>query len=423
MKKFVLLVGFCMLLTGCGAGKSGVKIDEAADTGEISEVTVSDNGEWKNEIVDFLEQFEDELTFSDMDVSAVEFYGGALTESYDLIGREAEDGIGYILGFKKVESSLIDGLSIYEKDNYIEASIWSEQSEEYKTVYEFKNISSIRMGNLHDGGVNEILYLQPGDMSMPEELQSAFVHSYCQGIQGYEYVEDVLSRGVRFTPPDTGAYLAVDRYENGNRIWEYVALSEEEEQEILESDEIIDPELYGYYGLEFFVSQKTYEEMEIEKGEITLPALKIAESRCRFKVRELSEIHDIIEAGLELYVWDEKDEEMRMITENITDPGKIEELEEILTSPVESGEGKCPYTGILTLTRQDGEKIIVSLATDSCDGFILESHGFYSPGKKATERIWELFPEVRKYTGWRLEEQEILGNTNGPTGEMVMESK
>lgn len=431
MKRLAVLLIFCMLLTGCAMAKSetnpamvnenlNAEITDADETNETSSI---EDEEQKREIIEFLEQFENELSFDDMDDSDMEAYVGTLAESYDFMGRETEDGIGYILGFKKVESSLLDSLSIYEIDDYIEADIWSEQEEKYKTVYEFKNISVLARGNYHDGGVNEILYLQPKDMGMPEELEDAFRYRYCYGIREYEYVEDVLSRGVRFTPPDTEAYLAVDRYENGIQMWEYVTVSEEEEKEILESDEVIEPELYGYYGLEFFVSQKTYEEMEIEKGEITLPALKIAESRCRFKVRELSEIHDIIEAGLELYAWDEENEEMRMITETITDPDKIKELEGILTSPKESGEGKCPYTGILTLTRQDGEEITISLATDSCDGFILESHGFYSPGKEATERIWELFPEVRKYTGWRLEEQEILGNMDGPAGEMMMGSK
>lgn len=423
MKKYAVIVCFCMLLAGCGMENTAYSAKEAAavqDAGaagayETGEEAFFISDEEKSEVIEFLEQFEPELVFSDMDAAQADFYGEPLKESYEFAGRVTEDGMGYVLGFKKTESSLLDGLSVYGKDDYIEAAVWSEQDEEYKPVYTLENIESLFQGTGSSGNINEILYLQPRDMTVPEELQNAFHYRYCQGTQGAEYAEDVLARGVRFTPPDTGAYLSVDMYVDGIERWEYVALTEDEEKKILESDEVIMPELYGHIGLEFFVSQETYEKMDTEEAAITMPALEIAKERCNFKLSELSEIHDITGAHMKFYIGDGG-----YVEEELTDPAQIKELENILSSSDFAGEGGCPYKAVLTLTRQDGEKITVSLAADSCDGFVLESHGIYSPGKKNTERIWELFPEVRDYTGWKTmpsEEEKIeVKSTDGPAG-------
>jgi len=46
----------------------------------------------------------------------------------------------------------------------------------------------------------------------------------------------------------------------------------------------------------------------------------------------------------------------------------------------------------------------LSLAIDSCDGFVFGSNGFYTVGKEKTARVWEIFDEVRAFTGWDVEE-------------------
>lgn len=405
MKRWIICLLFCIFLTGCEAGsgkgnriskeETAVAVEVAEDEEAAEEIFAPWTEEERAEFIRFLEQFESGRIFTNMDKNQAEAYGEPLKDTYDFIGRETEDGCGYVLGFQKSSHNLLSSLSIYGLDDHIEAEIWNESKGEYEPVYSFETISDLLYAENY-----EVLYLQPIDVESPEELESAFRYhdTYIAiGDDGEEirYVDDVLARGVRFTPPETGAYLAVIRYEDGRSWREYVPLTEAEEQEILTSDEIVDPKRYGYHGLEFYVSPEIYEEQGIEEGPIRMPAVRIAEERCRFVVMELSEIHGL--TGVQLTfdgAWS-PESGLVFVTQSVTDLDLLKELEEILTSAKPASDGKCPYTGLLRLTRQDGKTIDVSLAMDGCDNFILGSHGAYTLGQENMERIWAMFPEIR----------------------------
>lgn len=115
----------------------------------------------------------------------------------------------------------------------MEAVIQNDQDGGYDTVYELDGISVFLSGSSQNGVLNEVLYLQPEDLETPEELLNAFDLGYCHGAAGAAYVRDVLERKVRFTPPDTEAYLAVEVERDGELCTEYVPLTREEEREIL----------------------------------------------------------------------------------------------------------------------------------------------------------------------------------------------
>lgn len=426
MKKFICFLLICLVLAGCSKGNmtestssvTGNTEEEAKNPALPGETELESeekyepvSDEEQAGIIEFLERFEEDYIFSDMESSRALSYGEPIAEYYDFHGRMTEDGFGYVLAFRKSGTDPLADLSIYGLDGYTEAEIWDEEEGEYRVAYSFKNT-----GWIYQGEDDRILYLQPIDMEEPEELRMAFVYRYCSGDEGVQYLDDALERGIRFTPPDTEAYLAANRYENGKQYFEYAILTEEEEQKILDSDELIDSDLYGEYGLQFFVSQEAYENGAKEENDITTPALEIAKEKFRFEILEPKEIHDIVKAELSMKVWESqngesgseengfgKDQEFFTVTELLTDDSQLKELEEILSASRVDMEGKCPYTGILTLTREDGAEIVVSLATDSCDSFILGSHGVYSPGREEMERIWELFPECREYTGWAME--------------------
>lgn len=292
MKKWIInmgiLAGIWMALTGCGAPKAQAVKEAGPAAAKTVETEARDGqelpgepGKKAEEIASFLEQFEGGLSFRDMDREKAAAYGGPLEDSYAFYGRETEDGAGYVLGIKIRKESLLDGLTVYGEDDHMEAVIQNDQDGGYDTVYVLDDISVFLAGSAREAVLNEVLYLQPEDMETPEEILNAFDMGYCHGPGGAAYVRDILERQVRFTPPDTEAYLAVEMERDGEPCTEYVPLTREEEREILDSEEPVP--LEDGNRLEFFVSQETYEEQEIDGGAVTAPALRIAEERCGFR--------------------------------------------------------------------------------------------------------------------------------------------
>ena len=300
MKKWIInmgiLTGIWMALTGCRALKTQAVMDTEMAEEEETESQVwpgllGEPGKKAEEIVSFLEQFEGGLSFRDMEKERAASYGGPLEDSYAFYGRETEDGAGYVLGIKIRKESLLDGLTVYGDDDHMEAVIQNDQDGGYDTVYVLDDISVFLAGPAQDAVLNEVLYLQPEDMETPEEILNAFDMGYCHGPGGAAYVRDMLERQVRFTPPDTEAYLAVEMERAGELCTEYVPLTREEEREILDSEEPVPLEDGG--SLEFFVSQETYEEQDIDGGAVTAPALRIAEERCGFRPAHIESDMDI----------------------------------------------------------------------------------------------------------------------------------
>lgn len=416
MKKCFFLLCLCLILSGCAAkagisseeelkAEKGTKLEErtksveGTETKEAGEI-MSDNPGTVDQVVEFLEGFEPDLKFVTMDEAEAVSFGEPLEESYQFTGRKTEDGFGYVICILENGEDPLENWSFYGKDDFIAAELWNEQTGKVENTIEFTDINAVFQG---DG--NRILYLQPKEYVMPDEIQQAFYYRFCAGEEGVDHLQDMTERGVRFSPPDNGAYLCVERYEDGICYTEYVSLTEEEEKTILESDEIVDPVFYGNYGLQFYVSQETYENGDVQENRITAPALEIAEKRCRFEIVNLPEIHNIVKAELKMKLREEDQTTGKVAreweeTETLSDSQDLKKLEEILQSSEPSYEGKCPYTAILSLTRKDGAEITLQIAIDSCDGFILGSHAFYSPGEEKTKEFWKLFPIMRQNTGW-----------------------
>lgn len=410
MKTWMVTLGLCLLMTACSDAMTEM---ENTETTVRTEETTVENSEgnntefeiedekflWSEKVmwneVEFLEKhFGDGRKYKTMDKDLAISYGAAIRDSYDFIGRVAEDGFGYVLGFKKGEKDPFEGYSYCWRDGEFTVERVNETTFEETTMFTLSDIE-----NFMNGENNTVLYLQPKDMEEPENISIAFGHKYCNGESGCAYLESVVENEIRFTPPDSGAYLEIYRFDNGKRRWEYLPLTEEEEKKIKMSDALIFPDWYGHIGLKVIVSEETYEETGKEAWAVTDEALRIAEERCDFVAMDISEIHDIKEAKLEMNVRDES-EGKKKIEIFVTEEDVLKELEEIYAGAEVAYEGKCPYTGILTLTREDGKELTLQLATDSCDGFVYGSCGFYSVGKEKTDRVWEIFSEARLYTGW-----------------------
>ena len=151
-------------------------------------------------------------------------------------------------------------------------------------------------------------------------------------------MRDMLDRQVRFTPPDTEAYLSVEVERNGELRTEYVPLTWEEEQEILGSGEEVSLKDEG--SLEFFVSQATYEEQDIAGSAVTDPAMRIAEERCGFQPSHTESDMDIAEKENEEEAGEDTGEENEEAREEAGEESEEarEEVGERVRETMEDGE-------------------------------------------------------------------------------------
>lgn len=358
-------------------------------------------GKERRDIIEQLEKFDKDHSYSEMSQEKAETCGGELKDTYDFIGRSTEDGYGYVLGFRNGSEDPLDGLSIYSLDDVIEADRWNEEKNIFERVYTFENIYEMYYTESKD-----ILFLVPDGMEESEELRKAFEYSLCDGDEGAHYLKSVKDRGVRMSPPENGGYLAVRRFVNAEVLEEYVPLTEDQEKEIIASEEIVDPEVYGIDGITYMASPEIYELENPDPDEITVPALRLAKEKCEFQTVGAEDMKEITSAELEIIQGHGEPEEYADvsagnlegagISETLNDPVLLKRMEEILAEAASGEAEKCPYNGILTLTKADGTKITVRLASDGCDSMVYGSYSFYQAGGGEVAEIWDMFPELKK---------------------------
>lgn len=357
--------------------------------------------EERRTIVDTLEAFDPDHLYVDMDPEQAASCGGELRDAYDFIGRETDAGAGYVLGFRNSDEDPLNGLSIYSLDDVIEADRWNEDKNIFERVYTFENIHE-----MHYTESKDILFLVPDGMEESEELRKAFEYRLCDGDEGVRYMESVKERGVRMSPPENGGYLAVRRFVNAEVLEEYIPLTEDQEKEIIASEEIVDPEIYGIDGITYMASPEIYELENPDPDEITVPALRLAKEKCEFQTVGAEDMKEITSAELEIIQWHGESEkyadvsagdlEETGISETLNDPVLLKRMEKILAEASLGESGKCPYNGILTLTKADGTKATVRLASDGCDSMVYGSYSFYQADGGEVAEIWDMFPELKK---------------------------
>ena len=357
--------------------------------------------EERRTIVDTLEAFDPDHLYVDMDPEQAASCGGELRDAYDFIGRETDAGAGYVLGFRNSDEDPLNGLSIYSLDDVIEADRWNEDKNIFERVYTFENIHE-----MHYTESKDILFLIPDEMEESEELRKAFEYSLCDGDEGVRYLKSVKERGVKMSPPENGGYLVVRRFVNAEVLEEYIPLTEDQEKEIIASEEIVDPEIYGIDGITYMASPEIYELENPDPDEITVPALRLAKEKCEFQTVRAEDMKEITSAELEIVQWHGEPEkyadvsagdlEETGISETLNDPALLKRMEEILAEASLGESEKCPYNGILTLTKADGTKATVRLASDGCDSMVYGSYSFYQADGGEVAEIWDMFPELKK---------------------------
>ena len=413
----VIAAGMSVFLFGCSAAFVPVDNGSESQTGsgktEEAETESVDNFEKEPaydplseaeqmEIRDELETFDPDHSYQNMDPEKAAACGGDISDDYKFLGRETEDGYGYVLGFRRGSDDPLKDLSIYSIDDVIEAEKWNENENIFEIVYTFKNVCEMYYTESKD-----ILFFVPTGMEEPEELRKAFEYSLCGGDEGVRYLESVKVRGVRMSPPEDGGYLAVRRFVDADVLEEYVPLTMDQEKEIIHSDEIVEPETYGIDGIVYTPSPEIYESEDPDVDEITVPALRFAEERCEFQTVGTEEMKEIASAKLEMIpghgtlagyseTGDSVDLGMMRISETLDDPVLLKRMEEILSDAAPGDAGKCPYNGILMLTKADGTQVTVRLASDGCDSMVYGSYSFYQAAGGEVAEIWDMFPEMKK---------------------------
>ena len=80
--------------------------------------------------------------------------------------------------------------------------------------------------------------------------------------------------------------------------------------------------------------------------------------------------------------------------QTIEEPEKLATLSRLLEKAIRGPEvmSGCPYTGILDLTREDGEVLQMFVAADSCDSITYEGRIGFEYGKQ--EELAEIFDEA-----------------------------
>ena len=413
---FVAAAGAAIVLSACSAGF--VPVDNGNESRPDGGKTESIGTEFveketskpeyqplseeeRRTIVDTLEAFDPDHLYVDMDPEQAASCGGELRDAYDFIGRETDAGAGYVLGFRNSDEDPLNGLSIYSLDDVIEADRWNEDKNIFERVYTFENIHE-----MHYTESKDVLFLVPDGMEESEELRKAFEYSLCDGDEGVRYLKSVKERGVRMSPPENGGYLAVRRFVNAEVLEEYIPLTEDQEKEIIASEEIVDPEIYGIDGITYMASPEIYELENPDPDEITVPALRLAKEKCEFQTVRAEDMKEITSAELEIIQWhgepekyadvSARDLEETGISETLNDPVLLKRMEEILAEASLGESEKCPYNGILTLTKADGTKATVRLASDGCDSMVYGSYSFYQADGGEVAEIWDMFPELKK---------------------------
>ena len=106
----ILLI--CILLTSCGSKNKKESLFEEAGTNQ-EEIKQTDESfisiqeteqesaanQNREQFLTFLEKFEPEQKFVDMDPEKATSYGEPLQEFYEFKGRMTKDGVGYVIGF------------------------------------------------------------------------------------------------------------------------------------------------------------------------------------------------------------------------------------------------------------------------------------------------------------------------------------
>ena len=305
--------------------------------------------------------------------------GPWITDAYRFVGRTADNGQhGYLIGICIREISPLQGTSM-------------------QTVYS----DGVEYNEIISSDDSQTILHRYADVYMayhPEHPEFIYLSLYPENVAQYApifnlllkgdfaYLQDAAVRGVLVTVP-AAPYLDVTLYRNGVYCREYIPLTEDDLFRAAASSYLYTPEEIGDYAVRLI--RVGDDPNEYTNALIPAPLVELAREKCGFEFSSPKAIGNIVSASMTINT------AQGTCTQEVTDQQLLTKLEKILKSAKPSMMGKCPYTGVLTLTMADGGTLTLQKATDSCDGILFGSMCHYEIGRKENDVFWEIFADIR----------------------------
>lgn len=212
-----------------------------------------------------------------------------------------------------------------------------------------------------------------------------------RGTEGIRYLTEVGERGVSLIPPADSAFLKISMVKEGIAVTEFVPLSEEERERLLNGTPVSED---AEWSNSIVLCDSKDELSAVWNGgskPVTEEMVSVAAENCDFNTPHLTDIENIVKAQLVTTFYGEKR------TESLENWEELELLTTLLSKAEYTGTRyDRDYGGQLLLTKQDGETQMVQLALED-GGFILGNAVFCELSGEETKAIWSLFSKTEGF--------------------------
>lgn len=335
----------------------------------------------ENNLLNLIESQLPGMSFTDMNddqiSSVTNILGSGITDAYRFVGRTADnEQHGYLIGICIREVSPLLGTGMQSVcSNGVEYYEIVSNDEEQNVLYRYADVYMA-----YHPEHPEIIYL-----SLYPENAAQYAPIFNLLLNGdFAYLQDAAARGVLVAVP-AAPYLDVTLYRNGVYCREYIPLTEDDLFRAATSSFLYTPEEIGDYAIRLI--RVGDDPNEYTNALVPAPLVELAQEKCGFEFFSPKAIDHIVCASMTVST------HRGSCSQEVTDPLQLAKLEKILKVVKPSMMGKCPYTGVLTLTMADGSSLTLQKATDSCDGILFGSMCHYEIGNKENDLFWEIFAD------------------------------
>ncbi len=334
-----------------------------------------------NDLMDLIESQLPGMSFTDMDDARIctvtDKLGPWITDAYRFTGRIADNGqTGYLIGICSREVSPLLGTGMQ--------SVCSNGTEYYEIISNDEKQTVLhRYADVcmaYHPEQPEIIYLPlyPENAAQYAPIFNLLLTGRCADL------ENAAVRGVSVTPP-AAPYLDVTLYRNGMCCREYVPLTEDDLFRAAAGSYLYTPEEIGDYAIRLIRADDDPD--EYTNALVPAPLVELAREKCGFCFFSPGAIGHVVSASITVST------HRGSCSQEVADPQQLAKLEKMLKAAKPSPMGGCPYTGVLTLTMDDGSTLTLQKATDSCDGILFGSMCHYEIGRKENDLFWEIFAD------------------------------